>query len=325
MWNNRHSTWQFSAPTWSPTTTCNSSYSGSNILWPQEHPSMCIFSWEHRTWHRHTYKPPKIITVIISNGKFLNNKFNSTGTENKPVKAIYLRKMFCCINQCFRKVQLLSMLQLLLIHYFRWNLNNKETLDSASFPYNHVIAYCHISHYRVYLQINSILQIQVIYIEFHFSYYFLLFIKKETCFVWNTCTGFAFAVENWFCLLMFTSEYKKYPHQSYFTCIHRHTYMHVHMLYNFQICISIWPSKYLLLTPFWQEAPISLSKGSLLYSSIFAGDHSLSSCYVHFLLKFKSLWLISVSNSLMASCLSGKANVFMDIVFKFGSVPGLPG
>lgn len=128
-----------------------------------------------------------------------------------------------------------------------------------------------------------------------------------------------------FFLLMFTSEYKKYPHQGYFTCIHRHTYMHVHMLYNFQICISIWPSKYLLLIPLWQEAPISLSKGSLLYSSIFAGGHSLSSCYVHFLLKFKSLWLISVSNSLMASCLSGKDNVFMHIVFKFGSVPGLPG
>lgn len=90
-------------------------------------------------------------------------------------------------------MQLLSTLQILLIHYFRWNLNNEETLDSASFPCNHVIAYCHISHYRVYLQINSILQIQVIYVEFQLL--FLIIYKKETCFVWNTCTGFAFAVE----------------------------------------------------------------------------------------------------------------------------------
>lgn len=140
------------------------------------------------------------------------------------------------------------MLQILLIHCFRWNINNKETLDFAYFPCNHVIAYCHISHYRVYLQINSIRQMQVIYVEFHFSYYFLLFIKKRL--VWNNCTGFAFAVESWYCLSCSQVNMKKFPHKSYFTYIHRHTYIHVHMLYNFQICISTWPSKYLLLVPF---------------------------------------------------------------------------
>lgn len=114
---------------------------------------------------------------------------------------------------------------------------------------------------------------------------------------------------------------KSFLHQSYFTSI----YIHAHVLHNFQTSVSTWPSKYLLLIPFLQKASLSLLKGTLHFSSTFAGGHSLSSCYVNFLLKFKSLWQISVPNSLMASCLRGKANVSMYIVFKFGSVPGSPG
>lgn len=132
------------------------------------------------------------------------------------------------------------MLQILLIHCFRWNLNNKETVDFAYFPCNHVIAYCHVSHYRVYLQINSIQQIQVIYVEFHFSYYFLLFIKKRL--VWNNCTGFAFAVESWYYLPFSQVNIKNFhikvilhaytdTHIFMYTCyiISRFVYQHDHI------------------------------------------------------------------------------------------------